>query len=81
MKILKNIPALQNFCDMLYTKSMGFNIKMLLTPSVHKTVMRCFSSCPFYTENRIAVFTKDGQLSLISFYLIYIIAIHCLMSF
>ena len=51
MKILKNIPALQNFCDMLYTKSMGFNIKMLLTPSVHKTVMRCFSSCPFYTEN------------------------------
>ena len=44
-----------------------------LTPSVHKTVMRCFSSCTFFTENRITVFSKDVQLYLISFYLTFII--------
>ena len=47
----------------------------LLTHSVHKTVMRCFSSCAFFTENRIAVFTKDVQLYLISFYLNFKIAV------
>ena len=46
-----------------------------LTPSVHKTVMQCFTSCAFFTENRIAVFTKDVQLFLISFYLTFIIEI------
>ena len=53
---------------------------LLLTPSVHKTVMRCFSSCAFFTENRIAVFTKDVQLLLEELYFIYymtfIIEIH-----
>ena len=39
-----------------------------LTPSVHKTVMQCFVSCEFFTETRIAVFTRDVQLYLISFY-------------
>ena len=40
--------------------------------------MRCFNNCAFFTENRIAVFTKDVQLYLISFYLNCIIEIHCL---
>ena len=31
--------------------------------------MLCFSSCPFYTENRIMVIAKDVRLSVISFYL------------
>ena len=48
-------------------------IFFILTPSVHKTVMRCFSSCAFFTENRIAVFTKDVQIYLISFYLTFIL--------
>ena len=50
----------------------------LLAHSVHKTVMRCFSNLAFFTENCIAVFTKDIQLYLISFYLSFIIEIHCL---
>ena len=49
-----------------------------LTPSVHKTLMRCFRSCAFFTENRIAVFKKDVQLYLISFDLTFIIEILCL---
>ena len=41
-----------------------FDTFAILTPSVHKTVMRCFSSCTLFTENRIAVFTKYVQLLL-----------------
>ena len=60
--------------------SPGFFIqdKSFLTPSVHKTVMRCFSSSTFFTKNRITVFSKDVQLYLISFYLTFIIETHCL---
>ena len=52
--------------------------KPQLTHSVHKTVMRCSISGAFFTENRIAVFTKDVQLYLISFYSTFITEFHCL---
>ena len=52
------------------------NSLLFLTPSVHKTVMRCCSSCALFTENCIVEFTKYVQLHLISFYLTFIIEIH-----
>ena len=58
--------------------SMNQKLESLLTPFVHKTVMRCSSSSAFFTENRITVYTKDVQIYLISFYLTFIIEIHCL---
>ena len=48
----------------------------LSTPSVQKNHIALISS-PFFTENRIAVFTKYALLDLISRYLTFIIDIQC----
>mgnify|MGYP001801770694 CR=1 FL=1 len=52
-----------------------------MQPDINKLILYyyiIYSSSAFFTENRITVFTKDIQLYLISFYLTFIIEIHCL---
>ena len=78
-------PAGDNFHQALNNRVSTINVYfptgkaciVVLTPFAHQTVMLCFSSCPFYTENRIVVIAKDVQLSVISFYLTSTIEIPC----